>query len=460
MMKYFLPIFVLVFVTLSFADDFDIFNEIEVKEPKAVETKDKKFTDILLSGMDFNLVFKYYHFLSNFEDKTGEKDKRKDFANIMFEPKLKYSIKNTIFNFRGWLEYGNEKDTYKGIGDEFTDNSRYRRYAQLAEINTISSFGNLELTLGKKVIRVGVSSLYSPADRFKVVEGNDPIDLKEIGLWQIRTDYFQKNTNYTFVFLPAYNESKVPSQVTRWSGETDNESSSTEFDGVSEKDINKEIVNVTPKNFSYLGRVKTTLKGWDLFLSAYYGVSPYSVLKKDQDNSNKYYREHPMIISSSAGFSTTYKKFEFHGEGYAQHSPQGKDDDFFNYVVGSTYTLDEWVQYIWLDRIDATIEYAGELVINKQYAEYYERSSQDQRAGRNNILGRFNAKVNEKLNFEWYFTRSFDDSGYMHHYGATYKFNKGVNVKAFFDFFDGPKDSYYGRWRKNDRFMTFVEYKF
>lgn len=457
-MRYFFIFLLLCFCVNLYADDFDIFDKIE--EPKVIETKEKGFFTKLSKGADFNLVFRYYHFLKDIKDDTGEKDLRKDFASVMFEPKLKYDFKNTIINFRGWVEYGNEKDTYKGIGDELRDNSRNRRYLQLAELNTVSTFGNFELTIGKKSVKVGVSTLYSPAERFKVAEGNDPIDIKEIGLWQIRGDYFKNDTTYTLVFLPVYNESKVPSKITRWSGENDNESTSTEFDGVSEDDIDKEIVNITPQNFSYLAKIKTILKGWDLFAAGYYGVSPYAVLRKDVNNSNKYYREHPMISSISSGFATTYKKFEFHGEGYLQHSPQGKDDDFFNYVLGSTYTLDEWVQYIWLDRIDATIEYAGEVILKDQYADNYERSSKDQRAGRNNILGRFNAKINEKLNLEWYFTRSFDDKGYMHHYGANYKFKGGVTLKAFFDFFDGPKDSYYGKWRNNDRFMAFLEYKF
>ncbi|MEF3255792.1 MAG: hypothetical protein K6348_09595 [Deferribacterales bacterium] len=446
------------FVLDLFADDFDLFDKME--ETKMETLKEKTIFEKISEVADFTLMFKYYHFLSDFTDSTGEKDKRKDFASVLFEPKLKYNYKNTIFNFRGWIESGNEKDTYKGYNKEFYDNSRHKRYFQLAEINFIISLDNFELTLGKKDIKVGVATLYSPAERYKIIEGNDPVDLKEIGMWQIRGDYFKNDITYTFIFLPVFNESKVPSPYTRWSGEEDNSSTSTEFEGVKEDDIYKDIVNIRPENFSYLSKIKAVVKGWDIFATLYYGVSPYSVLREDDNNSDKYYREHPMILSTSSGFSTTYKKFEIHGETHLQYSPQGKDDTFINYIVGSTYTLDEWVQYIWIDRIDATIEYAGEEIINDQYAKNYKRSSVDQRAGRNNILGRFNAKVNEKFNFEWYFTRNFDDKGFMHRYGAIYKFKSGITLKAFFDFFDGPKDSYFGKWRKNDRFISFIEYKF
>ncbi|MGM0622704.1 MAG: hypothetical protein ACQESH_01655 [Campylobacterota bacterium] len=457
--KYFALTLCLGLTVPGVADDFDLFDQMD--DSAVVETpKQKSRFEKIFDATDFKLQLNQYSFLHGSGDLSDEQDKRKHFANALFETRTKYIEGNNIFNLTTWLQEGNEHDTYIGGPHEFQDRDRYSRIFELVELNWVYSQGKNQYTLGKKKVKIGMSTLYSPADKYVVADANDPMQTKEIGIWQLRYDRFAGPITYSAILIPVYNESRTSSPQSRWSGTVNGESGNQDFYGIEDDKIEREIIDKKAENASILLRAKTIYRGWDLFAAGYYGVSPYAVLAQYDKTKETYTRQHPKAAVLSAGFSTTYKKFEFHGETYLQLTHARKDDDFINSVIGTTYTWDDWVKKIYLDKINFTLEYANEGKLRNQDHEDFVESSQAQRAGQNDILGRIDAKVNEDLSLEWLFSRNLDDDGYLHHYGVEYQVSSNISIQSYFDFFGGPDDSYYGKWDNNDRWFNTLEYRF
>lgn len=450
-------------VSLSFADDTDLFDQLDDLglDTKIEEPKEKNIWDKILDGTSGKYTGRYYHFFYSIDDADGKKDTRKDFFSTMLELKTTYATNKIIYNFEGWVETGTERETYQGVTQNPRDDERYRRYFELSELNIVYSEKENQLTAGKKKFKLGKSTLYSPVDKLTLRDMNDPLDPKEIGIWHARIDHFKGQHTFTGAVIPFYSENKTPNAKTRWAGTDSDENSDFDFAKYKDSSITKEPVAKTPEHFSYLGMYKTTISGWDVFGSVFRGVSPYVVLSKETDSGGSYYvKEHPLASVAATGFSTTKGKFEIHGEAYLQVTDDGKDDDFVNAVVGTTYTLDNYVSAVGLEKITFTAEYANEQILDEQDADLYIESSVKQRSGRNDVLGRAEAKVNEDLSIIYFFSRSLIDGGHMQHLGADYKIRDGLTFKSYIDYFDGGKDSYYGKWRKNDRWYNTIEFSF
>ena len=443
----------------ALADEFDaMFGEME--EMKVEPPKEKSTMDKIIDGTNLSLTFRYYRFLHGLEEPEEDKDTRMDYFNAYLELETRYIQNPNNYYFKGWFEEGNEHDTYRGGPHDPQDEDRFRRIFQIGEAYMIHTQGDHEFTLGKREIDISVSTLYSPSERLTVIEGNDPLHPKEIGIWQARYDYYTGQNTYSFYFVPFFNESRFPSPVTRWSGEKDGDEESSEFDDVKESDIDEESTPVKPKNFSYMARAKTVWKGYDLFIAGFYGVSPYSVLAQRDKNKEEYESEHPLVWAAMGGFSTTWQKFEFHGEAYSSVAAKNKDDDFVNFVLGTTYTLDRYVDKLKMQRAVFTVEYAGESVFDRQSNDDYVHDSSDQRSGKNDIIGRATLDFSDDFSIVYLGSRSFEDEGVMQSIGIDWNVRNDVLLKSYFEFFDGPSDSYYGRWRNNDRWYNTVTYSF
>ncbi len=215
-----------------------------------------------------------------------------------------------------------------------------------------------------------------------------------------------------------------------------------------------------------LARAKTIFKGWDLFMAVFHGFSPLPVLKEEKHDimgitvTDKYVKEYPRVANFSGGFSTTHKEFEFHGEGIFQYSYGGRDDNYFDYVGGVTYTAEDLAHKIGHDRIDITAEYAGEWTVATQSDPDYYRSSDYARNMRNNGLGRIKFKYNEDLEWEYALNYEISDKGWAQRLGLEYKLTDDVVIKVAAEFFDGGDGSSFERWEKNDRLICQLEYNF
>lgn len=413
-------------------------------------------------------------------------DNNRYMAEGMLELKTKVKRGPLAFNIAGWTEYGSQKDTYSerqyylGLHrarNEVNYQERMRRYVELNEANLIYSWRDFDFTLGKKLFKMGTCPIYSPSNRINPMDLNDPMDNKEYGIWQFCADFFKGATTYTAALFPVFIPSKIPSRRSRWYTSIDSQRDmnrellDSTIGGIKISDFqfyNKQIDEIKSAFPNYadslqpLARIKTTFKGWDLFVATTSGVSPYPVLRKGNDDKAETdrVREYVTAENTSFGYSTTYKKFEFHGEGLFQWTYRQKDDDYFCYLVGTTYTIDDLIKKIGFEKLELTFDWANEVIMERQRYKGYEESSKDIRQGQRDIIIKAYLKYNEDLSFGYLMDRRLDDNGMMLSFGAKYKIRDGLIFKLSQELYYGPNDSFYGRWNNNNRLVSTLEYSF
>ena len=442
-----------------------------VVEAKAAEEKEDGYLTKLVKNFHGSLRLRGMQYTQNPPEREGA-DERNRFGNVLAKFSDKTGGKNWDINLGGWVEYGNEENTYSGTfaHEYLQDTDRRRRILELNELYLNITGEKFNAVVGRKTITSGISTLFIPSDRMRPQDVNDPLDPKDLNLWQARGDYYLGDWTLTAAFLPVYQENKVPSETSRWMGER-KQGDTVEADMYDAGNANMENdrPRVSDTNFGYLLRAKTTFKGWDFFLSYYHGPNPYYVVREERRPTAVPGVTQPVRIKEvvkvdyyAAGFSTTYEKWEFHGEALYNYSYGYKDDNYLSYVLGFTYTIDDWAKKVGLEKIDVTAEYANEVITNFQNAENYVSSSKKSRLGRNDFLSRVNVEYNDKLSFQFLcnFTLTTGEKGRYQKLMAKYKFRDGLISRLALELFGGQSDSLYGRWSRNDRVILEVEYSF
>lgn len=439
------------------SDDLDLLGELDTAPTKKKEDRLKYLTQI---GKNFegSIRLRGHVFYRDPVDREGV-DKRNPVGEALLRFNTWTGSDTLRLNLSGWLEAGTQQDTYEGIFRWPQDKDRQRHYLELNELYFTLFQDSYDVTLGKKIFQNGISTLFSPADRYRPTDSNDPMDPKDFGMWQARADFYLDKHTLTAVIFPVFNTGKNPSGHSRWSDTTGDYDIYEE--DTSDKEIEEDFPTISINNVGYFARAKTTFRGWDLFASAYHGLNPYYVLREETRGSKTVtIKENVKVGNYAAGFSTAYKKWEFHGEGLFNFSYDGKDDHYISYVGGFTYTIDELAKKLFLEKIDITIEYAGEAITKEQHADGYTRSSRKSRLGRNDIFTRMNFKYDKDLSFQYVSDFELDPTGRYNKLQSEYKIRQGLVWIVAFEFFNGKDDSYYGRWSRNDRAITSLKYSF
>ncbi len=446
----------------------DLFGDLEASsEPEVKETTYQKMVRQVWENQDSSLRLRSSYFPDELDDREGL-DNTKYVNEGLLRFGTWFGSSDLKLNLSGWAEYGTQDDTYRGIGEWPQDREYYRRFVELNEIYGVYSLDTMDITLGKKEFTTGISTLYSPSDRFRPADLHDPMDPKQFGLWQIKSDYYLDKSKFEFAVMPIYTYKKYPAASSRWWGETDaSSSSSVSGSGSAAEDM----PNVAWEYIDLFAKYKTTLSGWDVFLSTNTGPSPYSVTRTEGDTD---WTTVERIFTLAGGFSTTKGKFEIHGESLFNYSYKDRDDDYLSSVLGLTYTIDDYASYIFMEQVVWTLEYAYEVIVDKQSAENYTESSKDGRAGTNEILSRIQFKYNEDLKFKNYTHYRVSDLSWMNRFEVSYKFLTGMTFICAFEVFEDEDSDRgdgdvnlsnfdnisYAQWDKNDRIVATLKYDF
>lgn len=376
------------------------------------------------------------------------------------------------FGLSGWVEYGtqdetySQKDYYFGVEPANPDIERHRRYAELNELYWLASWGNVDVTLGKKQFAIGLAALYSPADRLEPFDLNDPLRIKRYGLWQLAVNTYNGPTTFTAALFPFFIPPKIPTSRSRWLIAGDSEGSIKDFQFLlTDIDPVTGIDTDLPQGIDELQgllRVKTTISGWDAFLALFTGVPPYPALRAGDPNSGEsaVVREYIRATTVSFGFSTTVGRFELHGEGLLQWSHSAKDDDYLTTIAGMTYSFGDLVQSIGLDELKFSVDYAREALIARQDNDRFIESSEQVRVGQDDILMLLSVHFDIDAIFELFMNINLDDDGRIFSPEFQYRLWEGFWLKIRSDFLIGKGNSFYGRWEKNDRLIISFEYTF
>lgn len=396
------------------------------------------------------------------------------------------------FHAAGWFEAGTREDTYGGVTHFMTDRDNQKRYAELNESFLNLSKDATTYTIGKKVFKNGISTIYSPANRYTSADLNDPVNPVQIGSWQLACDYSPGDTVYTGAILPFYQEKKIPAAGSRWivsdlpSGD-DIQSAYNLAPGSAEKmleilyyyvdsllrngrfadlvndgktiAVREELPGNDPGDWGWFGRVKKPIGMWDTFASVYRGPAFYPVIKLEVgDDTATLIKDTPTVYQLAGGFSTTWGNTEFHGEALYSYSDHHHDDSYINYVGGFCHTSEPLARALGLEKIDLVLEYAGEIITAEQNATDYILSSRYTRIGRNDLIASVLATVTDDLSLHYLSDFTLSGNAHFQRIGTSLRIMPGVVFTLDFEFFDGPLDTYFGRWRNNDRVVTSIKW--
>jgi len=396
------------------------------------------------------------------------------------------------FHAAGWFEAGTQEDSYSGVTQFMTDRDNRKRYAELNESFLNLSAGAAEFTIGKKIFNNGISTLYSPADRYTSADLNDPVNPVRTGAWQLACDYSHKDTAYTGAILPFYQEKKIPAAGSRWiisylpAGSSitstynlvpgsieemleilyyymdsllENGDFAALLSGGKSIAVREDLPGHDPEDWGWFGRAKKSIGIWDTFVSAYRGPAFYPVIRlEDSTTIATLVKETPSVYQLAGGFSTTWKNTEFHGEALYSYSIHDHDDSYIDYVGGVCHTSEKLASSLRLDKIDFLLEYAGEVITADQDATDYILSSRRTRIGRNDLIGSVLATVTDDLSLHYLSDFTLSDNARFQRVGTSLRIMSGLVFTLDFEFFDGPSDTYFGRWRNNDRVVTSIKW--
>lgn len=369
-------------------------------------------------------------------------------ARVNFSDKITLSDK-TSFSHSGWLETSNRKEVRDDSAYSVTGRETKKPLFVLNEYYWFKSFSKFDVTVGKKIVRLGKGMLVSPADRLSPSDSIIPTSAQRLGIFNTSFDLYLGDSTLSFIWVPVLNTTKSPHPYSRWS---------TRRDGVF-FDINSKYPSGQSwESTQSLIKFETTLKGIDMFAALFNGANPDPVIKNEitvagNTPSFQVQQEFVPVTNLSMGFSTTFGALEIHGEGLKQNAKEGRDDSYSQLMGGFRYSFDEWPTSFGLQQIDVILEYVKETVDQSISYPYTLFSSIQSRIFKNNTLGSVNFKVSDNLQYNLGFNFDLEYSGMAYLLGLGYRLSNLGRITMRFESYSGDEESIFSKWDTNDNLV-------
>lgn len=445
-------------------------NQVEAQETTGTGVTLWEKSKEALTNLNGNLKLNLFdHFHDVDQKKLGVKDKDR----YRFEFDLKLDVAGNIgdnityfviprirFDNVSWAT---------GVIDEPNETDDDRFFLNIDEAFLTHSSGRVDISFGKMKYEWGTADGYNPTDNINPIDYTDIPTLEKIGVPSISLNYSHDFFDLELVFVPLFSKSRLPNMHNRWIG--DLSEATVNFSNINPIRVRTELPVNNIDNSQYAVRLSTStlISGWDFSLSYYDGIEPIGVLRRgDLDMSPvlsgllpnlplfqvfQHYREF------GADFSTTFDKLEVHSEA-AAHITDGnrKDDDYLEYIAGVNYIFD-YVPLGFVEEIMVILEYAGEHILDEKTEgldDVFSGSGDYFRVFKNSVLTSIDIKFSEDTKFEVSGVINLDDEDKFIRPLVSHKFHDNTKIEAGFDIITGRTDSFFGKWRKNDRFFITV----
>lgn len=352
----------------------------------------------------------------------------------------------------------------QGVIDTAKETDERRYYVNFKEAYLALRGEKTDFYLGKKVYSWGKAEGFNPTDDINPYDFMDFLEREKIGVFSTSVEYAIGDSSVDVVFIPHFTPARLPGQNNRWSGNVEDQvtvSSTTTLPQLPQLEVRgRELPPNTPRNSQAGGRLKTTVSGWDFALSIYHGIDSIPVAEEEVIGITTYYTPRFNQVNEF-GFATatTFDKLEVHAEASHRDTLHGNDDDFIAYIAGGSYSWDEFgLEFI--EKVSLYFEYAGEEVtLGKRNPKRHSSSSYG-RPFKNSVLGSLVFKFSEDADFQLGGSYNIDDYDYYLQPKATYKLSDRLKLKAGVDILRGDRETFWGKWRKNDRIFTHLIWHF
>ena len=352
---------------------------------------------------------------------------------------------------------------------DFRDTYQRDSYFYVREGHLKYRGDDFDLTVGKQFFTWGTAEGYNPTDNLNPRNYLDIPQREKMGIFSFSAGYYPTDASLSFVLIPLFSPSRLPLRHSRWTatsslGERPEAlGSGTEIGTIQQRELSGKRLDKMQVGF----RAKKSISGWDFSLSYFDGFDTLPVIREDTNTNTATPRFNRMRIVGG-DFSTTSGKLEYHGEWAVRLYEAGRATSILPFVFGGNYTWDEdQVNWLWLDQIIWTLEYSKDITLHKRDNPDYRESSIFTRPFQNAILSRLALKVDE--NNEFHLTGNYNIHRHRteHHHNNSYlqpkiihKFSDAWKIEGGVELFWGAQNSFWGKWKKNDRSFLFLTYLF
>lgn len=355
--------------------------------------------------------------------------------------------------------YVNNMDWATGVVDQEPETQPNRFILDAGEAYLRYSADSFDLSLGRQVYRWSVADIpYNPSDNNLPMDFMDSLNLQKMGVFSGSLQYSSENVSLTLLAIPWFTPSRIPGGNSRWQGDFGDAPST--FMGYDLAVGSRSLPDWNPGNAGAYGfhlASSTLLNGWDLALNFYDGRDPVGVLRGDIVGRNVVlHQDFPRFRETGISYSTTWGNVEFHGEaGFHDTVDNEKDDDYLEYVVGANYTN---YSVPFTEETFIVLEYADEQLVQRKSAfSRYSGSGDYVRPFKGTWIASVNFKFDEDNSLKLSGLRNQADLDGLWRADFSHKFNDALKVNVGVDFLDGSSNSFFGRWRNNDRiFMNWT----
>ncbi len=328
---------------------------------------------------------------------------------------------------------------------------------------------NFDLAVGKQFYTWGTADGFNPTDNLNPRDYHDVPDREKMGIFSFAASYYPTDASITLVIIPLFTPSRLPLASSRWNADPNRKSTDSSLAAaglppgttIRRREMPGERLDKVQAGI----RAKQTIAGWDVSMSYFDGYNTQPVVRQIGNVARPRFNRMHVI---GTDFTTTSGKFEYHGEGAWRLYESGRATSILPIVLGGMYTWDDdWVKNIELDQILFNLEYSKEITLSKKFNPQYKESGIFDRPFQNSVLSRITVKVDE--NNEFYLSGNYNIHYHRtehHHNNSSFepkimhKFSDALKIEGGLELFWGPHNSFWGKWRRNDRTFALITYQF
>ena len=348
---------------------------------------------------------------------------------------------------------GDDGGLARGLTFRIPDTEAHRSIIAVKEATLTGRAGPVEVSVGKQIYAWGTADAWNPTDNLNPYDYLDPIDNGKIGVWSMSARATVGPGSVTFVLVPVFTPSRLPLPDSRWVPPPPA--------GVVVE--SRELPGRGAADIEYAARGKVTLRGWDVSLSYFDGFDHVPVVRRSEIASMPgAVRLTPIfsrVRAAGADVSTTFGKLVVYGEVAAKFVSRNAPYDRLHSIVGGNYSWDS-LGLRWLDQVTLIAEYARETVLGSDSpGDVVDPASLN--PFRDAFVSRLQFKFTEDTQLK--FTAVLNlvrQPSHLLQVKASHKVTDTIHLEAGIDFFAGSRDTFYGRWKDNDRFFFSAKYYF
>ncbi len=396
--------------------------------------------------VDVALEYRLYQFLDEGPPQDSRRTRHEGRLEVEYENALTDEMELFV-ELRVWVD---DDDYASGGIDRFEDETPKRRVFDVTEAYVDVFFDDVDVRLGKQVVKWGKADVFNPTDQINPNDFSTLLDDEPIGVIAGKVNYYYEDIGLEAIVVPTFTPSRFPPRGTR-------------FDLVP-TNLPLPLLEVderadTLDDVQYGLRASSTYEGWDFSLSWYDGVNHFPGTRLAPTPQFPFVGIQPVYYRRrmlGGDFATTFGRLGLRGEGAWFRTDGHRQDEYLQYVLGVDYT---WTNVFRDHDIFAIVEYAGEHVITQQQKGL--DAGALERAFANSAAWNIDYQVTEFLTYTVRGVYNFDGrDNFFVEPQVEYAMNDHVTITAGFDIIHGGGQTLFGLMSENDQFYLKARYTF